>query len=319
MNTKKIVVAGANGKLGILVCEALITQAKNDGQAVQVIGLVRKKGANEIPNTLTESTGQQLIIEPVDYDNEQDLKRVCEDAYCVISALLGVEDVVVGIQSRLLNAAIAANVRRFIPSDFSVDFFVLPKGSNRNFDLRLQFHELADQIVKQSKSDIEITSIFQGAFTDLLASGWVLFDYKKSNITYFGSPDTKMDFTSRENTAVFTAAAALDSDRTPKKLFISGVRLTPKEAEQIATRVTGVSFKLKHVMSLKMLRVVIAIMKFFNPAKNNPLPIWVGMQYGYCQALGTATPQHLDNDRYQGIEWDGVEDVILKAYRKEKK
>lgn len=319
MNTKKIVVAGANGNLGKLVCEALIARAEKEGQSVQVIGLTRKGTANVTDKVPFASTEQQLVIESVDYDSDEDLKRVCEGAYCVISVLLGVEDVVVAIQSRLLNAAIACNVRRFIPSDFSIDFFVLPKGSNRNFDWRLQFHELADRMVKQSQSDIEITSVFQGGFTDLLASGWVLLDYKKNNVTYFGSPDTSMDFTSRKNTAEFTAAAALDNNPTPRKLLIAGIRLTPKKAQQIANRVTGASFKLKHVMTVKMLRMVIAVMKFFNPATNNPMPLWVGMQYGYCQALGAATPRQIDNDRYLGIDWDGVEDIILEAYKKQTK
>lgn len=310
MNTKKIVVAGANGQLGKLVCDMLLSRAAKDGQAVQVVGLKRRSAtqASEAGSAATDFG--QLAVESIDYDNEDELKRICQGAYCVVSTLLGVEDVIVGVQSRLLKAAIAGGARRFIPSDYSIDFFALPKGSNRNFDLRLQFHELADQMVRQAASKIEITSVFQGAFTDLLASGWVLLDYKKGQVIYFGSAETQMDFTSRANTAEFTAAAALDDNPTPQKLLIAGVRLTPEAAQQLVKRVTGADFKLKQVLPVKMLRVVIAIMRFFNPARGNPMPLWVGMQYGYCQALGTAVPRKLNNDRYPGIEWDGVESVI---------
>ncbi len=45
-------------------------------------------------------------------------------------------------------------------------------------------------MIQQSNSDIEFTSIFQGGFTELLGSGWLLFDYKKRQVSYFGSPDT---------------------------------------------------------------------------------------------------------------------------------
>ena len=142
-----------------------------------------------MPDASREKVSEQhLTIEPIDYGNKDDLKRVCNGAYCVVSALQGLEDVIVGVQLRLLTAAIAGNVQRFIPSDFALDFNKLPKGANRNFDFRLQFHKAADSLIQQSKSSIKLTSVYQGAFTELLASGRFLFDFKKRQITYFGSP-----------------------------------------------------------------------------------------------------------------------------------
>jgi hypothetical protein len=240
---------------------------------------------------------------------------VCAGADCVVSALQGHEDVIVGVQSRLLNAAIKASARRFIPSDFSLDFTKLPVGANRNFDLRRTFHQRADQLIQKSNSTIQLTSIFQGALTELLGSGWVLLDYKKLRVTYFGSADTVMEFTTTANTAEFTAAVALDPNPTPRKLLIAGTRLTPKETQEVAKSVTGVDFKLKRLMSVGMLHTVIALMRFFKPGrKDEVMPMWVGMQYGYCMALGVASPERLDNDRYQGIRWAGPDEVIRKAF-----
>jgi hypothetical protein len=105
--------------------------------------------------------------------------RACEGASCVISTLQGLEEVIVDVQTRLLDVAIEQKVRRFIPSDFSADFTKLADGSHRNFDLRRRFHKAARGLIDRSLSPIEITSIFQGGFTELLGSGWVLFDYKK--------------------------------------------------------------------------------------------------------------------------------------------
>jgi hypothetical protein len=232
----------------------------------------------------------------------------------VVSALQGLEDVIVGVQSRLLAAAIANNVRRFVPSDFSLDLTQIPEGANRNFDLRLRFHGAAERLIQQSKSGIELTSIYQGAFTELLGSGWFLFNYSKRQISYFGSPDTVMEFTTWKNTAEFTVAVAMDPNPTPKSLFIAGQRITPIQAQKIAKNVTGVDFKLKRLMSVGMLRVMITIMKFFKPGKkDDTMPMWVGMQYGYCMALGL-NPSRLDNDRYKGIQWAPVDDVIRKAF-----
>lgn len=314
-----IVVAGAQGNLGKLICEALLARARMAGQDVLVRGLVRK-GRTPAPAsasvaTPTGAAEPRLVIDPVDYASDDDLRRVCAGAYAVVSTLQGLEEVIVGVQSRLLKAAIAQNVRRFIPSDFSGDFTKLPAGSHRNFDLRRRFHQAADAIIRQSQAKIEFTSIFQGGFTELLGSGWVLFDYKKRQVAYFGSPDTVMEYTTWQNTAEFAAAAALDPTSTPRYLFIAGQRMTPREAQQIAQQVTKVDFALKRVMPTWLLGSVIKLLKFFKPGKpDEVMPLWVAMQYGYCGALGVMSPARLDNDRYQGIQWTGVNNVIRKAF-----
>jgi hypothetical protein len=298
------------------VCEALLSRARTDGQPVLVRGLVRKSSAAPAaPPAPANPTEQQLTIEPVDYDSDDDLNRVCAGADSVVSALQGHEDVIVGVQSRLLKAAIKAGAHRFIPSDYSLDFTKLAVGANRNFDLRRTFHQRADELIQQSNSTIEFTTVFQGAFTELLGSGWVLLDYKKRRVGYFGSPDTVMEFTTTANTAEFTAAVAMDPSPTPRKLLIAGTRLTPKEVQQVAKRVTGVEFGLKRFMSVGMLHMVIALMRFFKPGKKDEvMPMWVGMQYGHCMALGVASPERLDNDRYRGIRWTGPDEVIRKAF-----
>jgi hypothetical protein len=96
------------------------------------------------------------------------------------------------------------------------DFTKLPEGSHRNFDLRRKFHRQAEERIAGAASSIELTSVFQGGFTELLGSGWVLFDYKKRSVNYFGDADAKMEFTTWQNTADFTAAALLDERSTPR-------------------------------------------------------------------------------------------------------
>ena len=314
-----IVVAGAQGNLGKLVCEALLARARLAGQDLLVRGLVRKghssASASTSAATSTGAADPRLVIEPVDYASDDDLGRVCAGATCVVSTLQGLEEVIIGVQSRLLKAAIAHNVRRFIPSDFSGDFTKLPQGSHRNFDLRRKFHQAADGIMQQAQVPIEFTSIFQGGFTELLGSGWVLFDYKKRQVGYFGSPDTVMEYTTWQNTAEFAAAAALDPTPTPRYLFIAGQRMTPREAQRIAKQVTGADFALQRVMPTWLLGGVIKLLKLFKPGKpDEVMPLWVAMQYGYCGALGLMSPTRLDNERYPGIQWTGVNGVIRKAF-----
>ncbi len=298
---KIIVVAGANGELGKLLCAALLERAKMNGETVVVRALVRKAPA----------AGQEVV----DYASSEDLRRVCAGAYCVVSTLQGLDDVIIGVQSRLLEAAIAGGARRFIPSDFSMDLTKLAEGSQRNLDLRRRFHGVARDLIGQAKSPLELTSVYQGAFTELVATGWVLFNYKKHQVTYFGSPDTLLQYTTWKNTAEFTAAVALDANATPASLYIAGQQLTAKDAQQIAKKANGVEFALKRMMSVPMLGRVIKLLKLFKPGKGDVFPMWVGMQYAYCMALGVTIPARLDNDRYKGIQWTGIEEIFAKAFR----
>lgn len=318
LKEKIIVVAGASGALGKLVCDALVEKASQDGSAVLVRGLVRKSGSNSIVTAASKGSATstaRLEIEAVDYESAADLGRVCVGAYCVISTLQGLDEVIIDTQSRLLDAAITAGVRRFVPSDFSGDFMKLPEGSHRNFDLRRRFHRAAETMISRANSAIEFTSIFQGGFTELLGSGWVLFDYNKLQVGYFGSPDCPMEYTTWKNTAEYTACAALDEQSTPRNLAIAGRRMTPAQAQQIAKAVTGADFSLKRLMSTRMLGWVIAILKLVRPGKKGEvMPLWVAMQYGYCGALGVMSPAKLDNDRYPEIVWEGVEHTIKTAY-----
>src|SRR5579875_3795549 len=116
--------------------------------------------------------------------------KACENVSCVVSALQGLHDVIVDAQKILLDAAIEAGVRRFIPSDYSIDFTKLPSGNNHNFDLRREFHKYLDE------ADIKVTSIFNGAFSYVLSFGTPLLNKKNKTVGYWeGKADWKIDYT----------------------------------------------------------------------------------------------------------------------------
>ena len=120
-------------------------------------------------------------------------------------------------QKVLLDAAVRAGVPRFIPSDFSLDFTNLRPGENRNLDLRREFMGCVDA------SPIATTTIFIGPFMDLLTDQMPMILFKPKWVLYWGSADQRMDFTTMDDTAAFTANAALD-DATPRFLRIAGDR-----------------------------------------------------------------------------------------------
>ncbi len=195
MSKQIVVVAGGTGNLGGRIVKNLLEK----GAEVHV--LVRP-GSNEEKIAQLEQAGAKVIS--LDMTNEQEISLACNGAGCVVSVLAGLREVVVEAQKTLLNGAVLAGVPRFIPSDFSLDFTKFRNGENRNLDLRREFHQYLDAAA------ISATSIFNGAFMELLKNEMPMIIFKKRLVLYWADADHKMGFTTMDDTANYTAHAALD-------------------------------------------------------------------------------------------------------------
>ena len=221
MDKALIVLAGATGSLGRCIATDLIQKGAS------VRALVRKESA---PEKVKELQQAGASIAEVDFDNPAKLTGACSGGSCVVSALAGLRDVIVEMQAVLLDSAVEAGVQRFIPSDYSIDFTKLPEGTNRNLDLRRDFHKCLD------KAPIAATSILNGAFADMLTGQAPFILFKLKRVLYWGNPDQLMDFTTMSDTAAFTAAAALDSS-TPRILRIAGEQTSVRKLARSIGRI----------------------------------------------------------------------------------
>ena len=219
------------------------------------------------------------------------------------ASLQGLRDVIVGMQTVLLDAAIKADVPRFIPSDYSIDFTKFPPGENRNLDLRRDFHNRLD------RTSLSATTIFNGAFADMLTGQMPLILFKLKRVLYWGNPDQRMDFTAMDDTAAFTARAALDSS-TPRFLRIAGDQLSARELVAVVSEVTGEEFHLFRAGGLGMLSTLIKVARTVAPGEKELYPAWQGMQYMRNMFDGRAKLESLDNDRYPGILWTTARNVL---------
>ncbi len=289
-----IVLAGATGHLGGLIARYVM---EGGGR---VRALVR---ANANPASVQGLRSIGAEVAEVSYADKLALIAACRGAACVVSALAGLRDTIVDAQVALLDAAVAAGVPRFIPSDFCIDYTRLEPGTNRNLDLRREFMQRLD------RAPIAATSILCGMFTGLLTgqAPVVLFDRKR--VLHWGSADQLMDFTTTEDTAAFTASAALDSD-TPRFLRIAGDQISARGMSTVASELTGESFRLLRPGSLGAFNVIIRIMRRLMPAKDELYPPWQGMQYLRDMLSGNAKLQPLDNNRYPQQKWTTVRDVL---------
>lgn len=295
-----ITVAGATGHLGMEIVLALLKLN------AEVHAIVRAE-SKEVSWKILEDAGAKIFV--VTEWTTVSLQPACEGVACVVSALAGLREVIIDTQKILLDAAVAAAVPRFIPSDYSLDFIPFSPGENRNLDWRREFHQYLN------KAPIAATSIFNGAFSYLLTGDMPLILFKPKMILYWGKENHKMGFTSVANTATFTAFAALDAT-TPRYLHIAGDEKSPVEIKEITQDVLGEKFKLISPGGSSLLGFMIKMARFFAPGKTELYPAWQGMQYMHNMIDKRADIAQLDNERYPGIAWTKIKDV-LESYKRE--
>jgi nucleoside-diphosphate-sugar epimerase len=289
-----IVLAGATGDLGHRIGLALL------GRGAEVRALVRPGNTKPEVGQLRE---RGATIVEVDFANQAALTAACAGAACVVSALSGLREVIVDAQSQLLDAAVAAGVPRFIPSDYAIDYTKLPEGSNRNLDLRREFGRRLDQ------APIQATSVLNGMFMDLLTGQAPVVLFKIKRVLYWGSADQPLDFTTTADTAAFTAAAALDPT-TPRYLRVAGEVATVRELQAAAEAATGQRFRRLRAGGLWLLKLMIRITRRLAPAPREVFPPWQGMQYLHNMFTGLPKFATLDNDRYPDLKWTKVREVL---------
>lgn len=289
-----ILVAGATGNLGGKIVDALLEQK------AEIRALVRTETDREKVGRLREK-GVQIFQAEMRDKNE--IAEACEGADCVVSALSGLREVIIDAQKTLVEGAIEANVPRFIPSVYSLDFTNLIPGTNRNLDLRREFNEYLENL------PINSTSIFNGAFMDLLTKEMPLILYRFRRILCWGDPSVKMDLTKMDDVAEFTARAALD-ENAPKVLRIAGDSVSAFDVKEIMTEITGKNFKVFRAGSIGLLNVIIKIAKFFSRENGDLYPAWQGMQYMRDMMEGRAVIENHDNKRCKEIRWTSVKEFL---------
>ena len=293
---KSIILAGGTGELGKRIASYLVQYGAT------VIALVRKGSSAVSINTL-RAVGIQIV--QVDFANRSQLVQACSGGSCVISALNGLQNVIIDTQTALLDAAVEAGVPRFIPSDYSIDYTKLPFGNNRNLDLRRQFAAIAD------RAPIKTTSILNGMFTNLLTGQAPVILFGMKRVVYWENAEQLLDFTTIDNTAEYTARVAID-EATPRFLRIAGEVTNANGLKETASKISGDEFRLLKAGQLSRLRTIIKITKTILPQKKEIFPPWQGMQYLHDMFTGMPKLQPLDNNRYTGIHWTTVREILEK-------
>ncbi|ASN82319.1 NmrA family NAD(P)-binding protein [Deinococcus ficus] len=296
MTPPTFALAGAAGDLGSRIARALVSRG------AEVRALIRPDTAAE-DRTHLKSLG--LTLTPADPNDVTAMAAAVEGARCVVSALNGLDDVILGRQEVLLHAAVQAGVPRFIPSDYSEEYTRITPGTNRNLDLRREFMARAD------RAPIQVTSVLNGAFMDLLGAEMPIIQPAIHRVLYWENADQPLDFTTKDDVAAYVAAAALD-DTTPRFLRIAGDTLSARDLAAVMTDVTGQRYRTLRAGGLGTLGLMIKVAQRVAPQPGEPFPAWQGMQYMRDMFSGQGKLTPLDNARYPEVRWTSVREQMTR-------
>lgn len=297
---KKIVLlAGASGSLGGLIARALLEKP-----GVTLRCLARPGSEGKLAPLAAK--GAEVVQGDLGPGGEAALAKAAQGVWAVVSAVQGGPDVIVDGQLRLLRAALGARARRFILSDYSFDLFNLAEGDNINSDWRRRFAREAEQ---EAKGAIEVVHVLNGAFLDkkVLFGFMGMFDLGAGVARVWGDGGQKMDFTTYEDTARYTAEAAVDPEKLPSKLNVAGDSLTFHELVRAYEETSGKKITVQRQGSLDELAAETARRQRENPAN---MYAYLPLMYYRAMLNGKGKLGALANGRYPHIKPTTVREYV---------
>ncbi|KAL2207499.1 NAD(P)-binding protein [Sarocladium strictum] len=244
----KIAVAGGSGELAREVLDVLAPSGEHD-----IIILTRSE-------TLTESQNPHgLRCVQVDYSSLDSLTSALRGIHTVLSYLQLIHDPESKAQKLLIDAAVAAGVKRFAPSEYGPRF----AGSSMPYNLgKISSRKYLEEI-NSKKKVLEYTLFECGFFMNYLATPHktakhltplnFFVDFDQCRAVVIEGHDPIATFTTVQDTVAVVAASIKHEGPWPTVGGIQGHRLTFSELIKIGESVRGSPFKI-HTVKLEDLK-----------------------------------------------------------------
>jgi len=233
------------------------------------------------------------------------LALLCQGASTVISAVQGGPDVIIDGQTQLLRAARDAGVKRFIPSDYSLDLFKVKPGHIPTSDMRCQFASVADA----ERGKVEVVHVLNGGFLDRgVLFGFIrVIDVEKQTAFVWGDGKQPMDWTTYADTARYTAEVAVDERPVPRIFSVAGDVLDFDGLVRAYESGSGKKLRVERLGSLADLDARIDQLRKAEPAN---FFAWLPLMYYRSVLDGEGKLGELMNDRYPSIRTTTVREYV---------
>ena len=300
MSKPIIALVGGTGHLGRLIGNALL-----DKPEVQLRLLVRSGSRDKVAEL--EKRGAQVVEGALGLDDGAALAAFSEGASTIISAVQGGPEVIIDGQTRLLRAARNAGVRRFIPSDYSLDLFKVKPGHIPTSDMRHKFASVADA----ERGEVEVVHVLNGGFLDRgVLFGFIrVIDLEKLTAYVWGDGKQPMDWTTYADTARYTAEVAVDERPVPRVFSIAGEVLSFEGIVEAYESASGKKLKVVRLGSLEDLDKRIEKLQKAGP---DYVLAYLPLMYYRSVLNGEGKLEELMNDRYPSIQPTTVREYVMK-------
>lgn len=292
-----VLLAGATGMVGGRIAHHLLERPGVDLRLLARETALATPAGKERLRAL-EAQGAAVFLG--DLTDTDALLRATDGVDVVVSAVQGGPDVIVDGQLALARAAQQQGAWRMIPSDFALDLFAATPGEHPAFDLRRE----ADQAI--AELGIEHIHVLNGAFLDGMVD--MGFDHGARTVSYWGTGDEVFEATTVEDTARFTARAAVDRDLVSGPLPVVGDRVSANTMTDTVERVTGTSYARRSNGGVEDLRTMVEQARAAGDTSGQTFAAYL-----LYMATGQTRVTDPQNFRYPEIEAETFADVARRA------
>lgn len=176
---KNVAIFGGSGNLGPYVLEKLIASQKFNVRVLKRAG-----------STSSYAAGVEVV--EADFTSLESLKAAFQGQDAVVSI---VGEAGIPVQKLAVDAAIAAGVKRFLPSNFGSN---MANPNSRQIPIFARKVAIEEYLIEKSKtSALTYTFVYTGGFLDLCLQYNILFDISKYQPELFDGGDYTFSSTSR--------------------------------------------------------------------------------------------------------------------------
>ncbi|KAJ4297768.1 hypothetical protein N0V90_005663 [Kalmusia sp. IMI 367209] len=232
MSIKNVVLIGAGGNLGPSILNALL----NDS-SFNVTVLSREGSSSTFPDNVK--------VVRANYDSLDSLKSAFEGQDAIVSTVASFG---LGIQTKLIDAAIAAGVKRYIPSEF---------GSNTDNPRVLevvppfQGKVAIQNYLKSKQNEISWTTVVNGPFFDWgLKVGFIGINGQTKTATLIDGGKAPFSATNLRQVGLGVVKILEKAEETKNKVvYLSSFETSQKELLEAAEKFTGEKWTVEDVTS----------------------------------------------------------------------
>jgi uncharacterized protein YbjT (DUF2867 family) len=228
---KNIAVAGAAGDLGSAVFNALVKSGK-----FNLTVLTRADSKSTFPS------GTKVV--KVDYDSLDSLTAALQGQDAVVST---VGSLVIPSQNLLIDAAVAAGVKRFIPSEFGSNLVIPSVRKLPVFGTKVAIEDKLTELAKQGK--ISYTFVYNGIFLDWGIKHNFFFDLSQPEVTVWDNGDVEFSTTTLASVGDAVVGVLTHPEETQDRIvYVQDTVLTQNKIIELAKEVSPEKeWKLKNV------------------------------------------------------------------------